>query len=181
LYDLSRPELQFQCLGRPIARVSLSSSFAVFFPVWVVNFIQVRLILNLVFEKLNLHFSDGLCLLHATPLGSPAFSFPTQPVASHFTIHTLEHGSQALLLVLLLRSASPDTLRLLSFGLLKCLVVYIILYCLGFSLPLGESFVFKFVLVSLLFAVSDLSSNNFYRFSHFLVFVAISKLHMSLL
>jgi len=47
-------------------------------------------------------------------------------------------------------------LELLIFGLFCYLFIFILFYCLGFSLHLEKAFVFGFVLVHLFFAVSDL-------------------------
>jgi hypothetical protein len=82
------------------------------------------------------------------------------PAAPHSASHTPAHGAHAL------GGHSPrtgieshDVVRfsdLLIFGFFCCLFISVLFCCLGFSLPLGETFVSGFVLVPLFFAIPDL-------------------------
>jgi hypothetical protein len=126
--------------------------------------------LNLVFSKLDIRSSDGLCFPRATSPPSPVFQLPDAtsrasfrlPRACAWVSRTESRfprtgarisGASAVCLVAL-RSAKHWNCCFLNF-----FVVYLfllLLCCLGFSLPLEETIVSGFMLVPLFFAFPDL-------------------------
>jgi hypothetical protein len=69
LYDLSHSELQSQCFGFSTALFTFAADLPRWWPV-------LSKFLDLVFQKLDLRSSDGLCLPRVSPPHSSAFQLP---------------------------------------------------------------------------------------------------------